>query len=341
MSDIPSLHLLHPEALPRSYGEIQSQLTPALSAALRQVTAQPATLPDAEMLSAVRAARAALSPPRWTVSARQSNKPVADSDSHDEYCRIERVSADETLDACAHSLLSAFEGLLTEAIEGGTSLSNQQWYQLRAAFRSTLRLLVGELAADPEWTDEQTVTPRRKGARECDPFARWIRGHHVFVALIQCEITTLNCFLAAHAAGEFGLGVYTLDLLRLLFDGSSAALHFAGNFSPAQYENEVRPTMMPPLVPPGMSGVLARDHDHLVHLLRSNRAVFANLEPALKTAYLRVVSAFENTYEAHKLVCSRFVGDEKPSLLSRHEKVAAAVEMLDRVKTTRLKSFHG
>jgi hypothetical protein len=77
-----------------------------------------------------------------------------------------------------------------------------------------------------------------------------------------------------------------------------------------------------------------------MHLLRGQHHLFTNLDPSLSEHHRQFVSAFGNTYEAHKLVCSRFVGDERPSLLNRDGEAQAAVEMLDKVKTSRLKSVH-
>ena len=301
----------------------------------------PPTFEQVETIDFIRAALSVLPRLRPNVAPLPINVGVADHDLHDEYCRIERVITDaHRIDILVRSVLLACEELLQETIEGGNSLSHRHWNQLQAAFRSTLRFLSGNLNAESIETRAAAWTSPSGNRSPSDPLRRWIRGHHVFLVLIQCVITSLNCFLSAYKAQEWRLSSFALDQVTTLFHGCSAALHFAGGFSPVAYEKQVRPSMMPPQAPPGMSGVLARDHDYLVRLLRSNKQIFTNIDSALREPYERFVSAFEDTYEAHKVVCARFVGDKRPSILSRNEQAEAAVDVLDKVKTMRLRSFH-
>ncbi|MBI3653795.1 MAG: hypothetical protein HY231_22405 [Acidobacteria bacterium] len=271
---------------------------------------------------------------------RQVDKPSADKDSHDEYCRIKRVHEDASLNLYVHAILRAYEEFVEDTTSARSSLTDRQWHQLRGAFDSALRFLRGDREVESLWEEELLEKSLWRHEQACEPLARWLRGHHVFLVLIQCVITSLNCFFQAYKMRELELSAYALDLTTKLFDGCSVALHFAGDFSPTVYEASVRPTMMPPQVPPGMSGVLARDHEYLVRLLRTQKQVFKNLDPATQQRYTRLVSAFENTYESHKLVCSHFVGDEGPSLLNHDEQAEAAVDVLDKVKHLRLRSFH-
>ena len=340
MGEIPKLVLLLPESLPQSKDEIGLWRTGHVTEALRLSLSSSSIASDAETLMHIRAALNALPPPRLASSSMKANRSVANSDSHDEYCRIARANNERPLEVFVGSVLTAFKEFLEDTIEGDNSLSHEQWFHMRLAFDSILRFIEGDPDSGTEWAYRQTWAKASDQEQQCDPFARWIRGHHVFLVLIQCVITSLNCFLNAHKARNSELSASTLDLTAKLFDGCSAALHFAGNFSPVAYEKVVRPTIMPPLTPAGMSGVLARDHDYLVRLLRSQKDVFSSLGGSLTQGYGRFVTAFENTYEAHKLVCSHFVGDERPSLLSRNEQAEAAVEVLDKVKNIRLRSFH-
>lgn len=340
MSEIPTILLLPPEALPQSYDEISSRRTKDLSEALRLSVLGSTTHMGIEPLERIRAALKAMPVPRCAAEHKQVNKPTADRDSHDEYCRVERSTGDASLAIYVHSVLRAYEEFVEDTIEGGTSLSDRQLNQMQVAFDSMLRFLGGDLTAETAWAYERKETSLWESDQQCDPLVRWIRGHHVFLVLIQCVITSLNCFFNAYKAREYELSAFALDLTTTLFHGCSVALHFAGDFTQAVYETTVRPTMMPPQVPPGMSGVLARDHEYLVRLLRNQRTVFKILDPAMRDRYMKLVTAFENTYESHKLVCSHFVGDEGPSLLNRHEQADAAVDVLDKVKNIRLRSFH-
>jgi hypothetical protein len=226
---------------------------------------------------------------------------------------------------------------MAEVTSGGTTLSDQQLHELRGAFDKMLHFIGGDLNTELASVSQRAEKRCAELGPGCNPLGRWIRGHHVFLVLIQCLITAMNCFQDACRAGESERSACALDLATSLFGGCSAALHFAGDFHSDDYEHTVRPTMSPPQAPPGMSGVLARDHEHLVRLLQSQKEVFACLEPGMKERYGKFVSAFEHTYEAHKLVCSKFVGDEVPSLLSQGEQ--PAVEVLEKVKAARLRSF--
>jgi hypothetical protein len=341
MSKIPPvLSLLPPETLPHSYDEIRRQCTPEVYEALHLSLSGISTLSGIETLARIKAALRALPEPVQAKDFKQLNKPSADKDSHDEYCRIKRVYEDASLNIYIHAILRAYEEFVEDSISGSSSLTDRQWHQLRGAFDSVLRFLIGDLEIERLWQDELPEKSLWRHEQPCDPLARWLRGHHVFLVLIQCVITSLNCFFNAYKTRELELSTFALDLTTKLFDGCSVALHFAGDFSPIVYEASVRPTMMPPQVPPGMSGVLARDHEYLVRLLRTQKQVFKTLDPVTKQQYMRLVSAFENTYESHKLVCSHFVGDEGPSLLNRDEQAEAAVDVLDKVKHIRLRSFH-
>jgi hypothetical protein len=167
---------------------------------------------------------------------------------------------------------------------------------------------------------------------------RWVQGHHVFLILIQGLIISLNCFESAFNDDAREESLNALELATALMDGSSAALHHAGDFPSVVYEETVRPTMMPPNVPPGMSGILARDHRHLIKLLHSQRPLYGALEPTLKQKYNEFVTAFGRAYDAHKLVCAHFRGGERPSLLNG-EAEQSGVELLEELKRSRLKGF--
>jgi hypothetical protein len=160
----------------------------------------------------------------------------------------------------------------------------------------------------------------------------------VFLVLIQGLIVAMNCFVSAHAEDSLEDSFSALELATLLMDGSSAALHYAGDFPTTEYDETVRPTMMPPNVLPGMSGILARDHRHLIKLLQSQRTLFQIIEPNLRQRYQEFVTAFGRTYDAHKLVCSHFRGDERPSLLNGNA-AESGVELLDELKSVRLRSL--
>lgn len=339
MLEIQPLFLALPESLPRSCDEVRDRRTGPVREALKLSLSKLAASDD-EMLVGLRAALEVLPTPEHKFDYAPASKPVSDRDAHDNYCRIERVTGEWSRVIYVHSVLRAYEELIEEMLEGGTMVTSRQWYNLRAAFDSMLLFLNGDFAAKPAPEEAYVTSIRWKVGQRPDAVARWIRGHHIFIVLIQSLITTVNCFISAYSVRDLKLSAMTLDTATRLFDGCSASLNFAGDFSAREYESTVRPSMMPPNVPPGMSGVLARDHEHLMHLLRGQMQVPADLDPRLREHYQQFLSAFGNTYEAHKLVCSRFVGDDRPSLLNRDGEAEAAVAVLDKVKMSRLRSFN-
>lgn len=267
-----------------------------------------------------------------------SDKQVADADSHDEYCRIKRVADTDTLHVITKATLCAYEALLKDALTSGSSLTPKQWGDLHTAFRSLLHLMGQHEPVPKSWVNQEIMNGSHSGLDQRGAIRRWIQGHHVFLILIQGLIISLNCFESACNDDVLEEGLSALELATALMDGSSAALHHAGDFPTSVYNETVRPTMMPPNVLPGMSGILARDHRHLVKLLHSQRPLYGALEPALRQKYNEFVAAFGCTYEAHKLVCAHFGGRERPSLLNDKAQ-QSGVELLEELKHNRLKGF--
>src|SRR5204862_471760 len=83
-----------------------------------------------------------------------------------------------------------------------------------------------------------------------DPLRRWRVGHHVFFALIQSLVVTFHWFSSAIAAADLDAAQAALELAATLMWGSAAAFRFAGDFPPEEYDEVVRPSMMPPNLAP-------------------------------------------------------------------------------------------
>lgn len=338
MNDIPELLLIRPEELPKSYSDIRCQCSERVSDALNHSGWQPSTVSAEEVLQAVGRSLTIIGDVSFSTVKTSSTNQVADADSHDEYCRIRRVADTDTLHVFTKATLCAYEALLKDALTGGSSLTLKQWSDLHTAFRSLLHLIGQRGPVTKNWTNRKIMKGSHSGLDERGALRRWVQGHHVFLILIQGLIISLNCFESAFNEGMREESLSALDLATALMDGSSAALHHAGDFPSVVYEETVRPTMMPPNVLPGMSGILARDHRHLVKLLHSQRPLYGTLEPILKQKYNEFVTAFGCAYEAHKLVCAHFRGGERPSLLNG-EAQQSGVELLEELKSNRLKGF--
>ncbi|NJP68152.1 hypothetical protein [Streptomyces spiramenti] len=171
------------------------------------------------------------------------------------------------------------------------------------------------------------------------PHEHWRVGHQVFFVLIQGVVTGLRCFVSATGAGDARTASRALGLAAEMCRHSAVAMKFAGGLSLAEYEREVRPSMLPPAVRPGFSGFQTRDHALLVRTLRATRPALASLgfhHPAV-TALER---ALQRVYAAHRLVCSRFDGTRVPSLLMEatgpETARRAGVEVVDELTERRL-----
>jgi hypothetical protein len=335
MTEISALELLSPEELPHSYRDLQRRRTTEIAGLLHS---RPTSTSIEQVLLEVSCSLSSLGERQFPPVEKRSACEAADSHSHDEYCRIRRVEDPDSLYVFTGSILKAYEELLEDTLSGGSSLKKEQWIALRAAFESLLNLMTGSKSATQIRAELQVFDIKQVDTIWCDPLNRWIRGHHVFLVLIQGLIVAINCFVSAHAEDSREDAFSALELATVLMDGSSASLHYAADFPTSDYDETVRPSMMPPNVPPGMSGILAVDHRYLIKLLQSQRNVFQNIEPALKQKYEEFVTAFGCTYDAHKLVCAHFRGDERPSLLNGNA-AESGVELLDDLKSVRLRGL--
>jgi hypothetical protein len=151
---------------------------------------------------------------------------------------------------------------------------------------------------------------------------RWKLGHHMF----HLQIAAMNTLLVA--AREWLESVrwpelaQTLDRLSVLYDGATATMRYAADFSPRLYEQLIRPSMSPPFTSPGFSGTLNFEHGLMLSQLRELRGEFtavdasgAPLPQAVRDAAARLWDAQARNRSHHQLVCQRFVPDGK-SLLS-------------------------
>jgi hypothetical protein len=233
----------------------------------------------------------------------------------------------------AQSLLVAYRSLLEDGLACGTRLSWAQWSALCTTFHSMIGFVAG--AESRPGTLPVAEPPLLRW--HTDPHRRWRIGHHVFFTLTQSLIVGLNCFRSARADGDTGLARRMLGLATRLLAASAVAFVFAGEFSSSQYDTQVRPSMEPPTVSGGFSGLMSADHHYLVSLLAALRPELRDLPVELVADHRRFVAAMEQAYEAHKYVCARFGGDRGASLRMNTASTVTAVDVIHGLKLARTK----
>ena len=326
----PPLRLPLPEQLPSRSADLAAAV--ATVSAGRDLVAQFED-PDArgalrERLTAMGSGTATVAPPSSEdvpLSILTLKPPTGQAQAeqleHDAYFAVERPDGDAALGFVAGLVLAQLAAYEDCLAAGVTLVDGEQWERLFAG----LALVAGVGVARPP------ARPQQSGWRAgYDPAARWLIGHQLFFALIQGSIVGLNRFAAASASWhaedeptpEMAAG---LEFAAVFLRGSAAAMRYASDFAPEDYDRTVRPDMAPPKVRAGFSGFQTRDHAYLVRLLTVLKPVFASLSGRI-TAHKELVDAIVSAYEAHELICARFRGDVLPSL----RMAAAAHGKIDR-----------
>jgi hypothetical protein len=153
---------------------------------------------------------------------------------------------------------------------------------------------------------------------------RWKLGHHVFhVILIGMNHYIEKCRLALSQGHEEHL-LGHLRTLAGLYDAATASMAYAADFASSEYTDYIRPSMMPPFVPPGFSGELNREHNKMIAALTELRTDirrrYGQHLPSwpddLRDAWKKVASSQSRNRRNHALVCRKFV-PEGGSLLQQ------------------------
>jgi hypothetical protein len=329
VASIASIHLLAPEDLPRGWNKFDGMRGCAPSAVSALLAARFENDKTQHLLDLLKA-----TVPQSMVAI-VHDRPAADragSNDHDQYCRVVRVRGD------AHGIFvngvaQVYLGLIEDFTRERSSVPLEGRARLYTAIESILSAATGR--ADGKG-GAVAFDAAVRDARPIDSLRRWIRGHQVFLVITQGLIIACHQLGAALAAARRDVVDQAFERTAELLNGAAFAFRFTGDFAIADYEGVVRPSMMPPVAPAGMSGLLSSDHAHLVKLMSTLKPQLATLDPLCLPAYRRFREALAGAYDAHRFVCERFSGGEKPSLLTALKTEMAAVEVLDRFKRSRL-----
>lgn len=168
------------------------------------------------------------------------------------------------------------------------------------------------------------MLPRNKDgvSGEAAALIRWKEGHqalHVYLVTINTVIYDTSDAVKQNNQPKISS---LLGQLVTLYDAATATMQYSADFPPQLYENVVRPSMSPPMLPAGFSGKLNTEHRLMV-------ASFKQLSRTLRETYGRNIAGWPGeisrewaavqlaktaNLERHDLICSRFVADG-PSLL--------------------------
>ncbi|GAB2813197.1 hypothetical protein [Lentzea nigeriaca] len=322
-----TLILLHPTSLPRR--EEQLSLAVDAPAPLRLARRLAAGVSGTDLLDRLRALPARSGSVALPERVKSGVPYTYDHRlrEFDEHFGVERVDVD-TDGVFARSLLVAYRSLLEEGLASGTRMSWARWSALVSMLQTMIVRCAGETADLP-------VAVRPPLLRwHLDPERRWRVGHHVFFVVTQCLIVALQSFVTALREDDLAGARRGLRLATRLLDASSAAFVFTAEFGANQYHHTVRPTMEPPFVSAGFSGLLSPDHHYLVRLFAEVRPTLRALPADLVADHAAFVRALGAVYESHKYVCARFGGDTGASLRTG---ALPAVEVLHALKLARTK----
>lgn len=222
------------------------------------------------------------------------------------------------------------------AERNGTSLSHSEWNDMMATAEAILQGIATPRAI-PEASILFQPAKAKAGEDSQDPLQRWVRGHLLFMVLCQGMNLSTQLLIGAARNQDLELACAQANKLIQLMDISRITLEFAADLSSQQYLSQIRPTLMPPIAPPKMSGINWRDHVVMIRLMRQSTPAWHFIEQAKPALAQRMRSVLAEVYAAHRGVCEKFVGEENTSLLAKENTTTAAGQVLEGLKMSRLK----
>lgn len=253
-----------------------------------------------------------------------------DARAQDDFFGVRRTLSQEPA-AVGLAFLIAHLDVLDDAEQSGSCLPEAEWSALFAG--AVVLFGEGDISLGP------TPAPGRTSGDRTAALRRWRCGHRLFFVVTQGIVSALSGMARAVSEGDQRTACSALLAAATLSRSAAAALRFTADFPAQAYADSVRPSTMPPGVPPGFSGVQGPDHQVLVELYRRMRPVFAALDPETWP-----IQAFQDAsaemFAAHIGVCDRFGGREHPSILmeanGHHDVRVTATHVLDGLVRSRL-----
>lgn len=148
-------------------------------------------------------------------------------------------------------------------------------------------------------------------------FTRWKLGHQAF----HIQLVVINTVVAAaqdaiEADDELAL-VQQFRYLRVLYEAATANMVYASDFAPSYYDKVIRPSMKPPYLKAGFTGLLNTEHTAMQKSMRDLRlALLTKFGTSTKIWPTPIAGAWDEVMRAkrenrmnHGLVCQKFVPD--------------------------------
>lgn len=323
-----------PEDLPATSGGVHDAVDHGLHELLRRLDRDPGS-DLAALLAQAHAARAELGvvPGEPFGDDPGESEPNRDNDLAFGIVRTRGPAIRLLVDAA----LAALIGILDLAVDRGAGLDPGSWQRLIGGFDALFGWLAEPLRPPQSWPVPLPAPPGP--ARPEDALRRWVRGHHVFMVFAQVSAMVTACLTDSARQRDLSGAEASAAAAIALMRGCEGALCYAGDASRDHYEEQIRPTLMPPIAPPKMSGLHWRDHEALIRGLTGSTDAWAWLgarRPDLLTGFR---AALGESYDSHQGVCEHFVGNQSPSLLAAKGSSRSAVGVLSQFRRIRLHSL--
>ncbi len=152
---------------------------------------------------------------------------------------------------------------------------------------------------------------------------RWKLGHHLFHHMLALMNSHVDAIASALDESDPVTVGPLVEELTVLYDSATATMHYASSFPVSAYAETVRPSMEPPWMPPGFSGMFNREHETLLSGLTGlksrlrGRTADWSLPADVRAASRALWKAQSRNRREHKMICDRFVPGGG-SLLQQH-----------------------
>jgi len=206
----------------------------------------------------------------------------------------------------------------------------------RAISDEDLQCLAVGLHRLADWAQFTTEIPEAAETGEAEPASalfRWKQQHHLFFVIIHGMLYLLHVLEEALDKNHAPVVRSILQDFAELMEASEVAFRVASDFDQEAYDSEIRPDMH--AHDPHFSGLFYADHKELITRLRVLRRVSDDFVDEME----RIDAAITQSYEAHALVCLRFVG--KTSSLASKDDTRVAAESIRQKYVSRTKTIAG